>query len=53
VAAWMTLACGVSVFAVWIPAESFAVLVVFSLVSGGILGGECTTMPRDFRLRFL
>jgi nitrate/nitrite transporter NarK len=53
VAAWMTLACSVSVFAVWIPAESFAVLVVFSLVSGGILGGECTTMPREFRLRFL
>ena len=53
VAAWMTLASGVSVFAVWIPAESFAVLVVFSLVSGGILGGECTTMPREFRLRFL
>jgi MFS family permease len=42
VAACITLACGVSVFAIWIPATSYAVLVFFSLVSGAILGGGWT-----------
>jgi MFS family permease len=41
VAAWITLGCAVSVFAIWIPATSYGVLVFFSLVSGAILGGEC------------
>jgi MFS family permease len=42
VAAWITLGCAVAVFAIWIPATSFGVLVFFSLVSGAILGGECS-----------
>lgn len=38
VAGCITLACAVVVFAVWMPARSYAVLVFFSLVSGAILG---------------
>lgn len=38
VAAFITLGCAVSVFAIWIPATSYGVLVFFSLVSGAILG---------------
>jgi MFS family permease len=48
VAACITLACGVSVFAIWIPATSYAVLVFFSLVSGAILGGECIRISKIF-----
>lgn len=40
VAGFITLSCAVSVFAIWIPATSYGVLVFFSLVSGAILGGE-------------
>lgn len=40
VAACITLACAVSVFAIWIPATTYGVLVFFSLVSGAILGGK-------------
>jgi MFS family permease len=40
VAAYITLACAISVFAIWIPATSYGVLIFFSLVSGAILGGE-------------
>jgi len=42
VAACITLACAASVFAIWIPATSYGVLIFFSLVSGAILGGKCT-----------
>lgn len=38
VAAGITLGCSVSVFAVWVPATGFGVLVFFALVSGAILG---------------
>lgn len=40
VAAWITLGCGGAVFGIWIPADSFAVLVGFALIAGAILGGE-------------
>ncbi|GAB7324689.1 hypothetical protein MBLNU13_g08558t1 [Cladosporium sp. NU13] len=40
VAAYITLACAISVFAIWIPATSYGVLIFFSLVSGAILGGK-------------
>lgn len=38
VAAVLTLACAILVFAVWIPATSYGVLIVFALFSGAILG---------------
>lgn len=38
VAATTTFACAVSVFAIWIPATSYGVLIFFALVSGAILG---------------
>lgn len=38
VAGLITLGCAVAVFAIWIPATEFGVLVFFSLVSGAILG---------------
>ncbi|KAF2724223.1 MFS transporter, MCP family, solute carrier family 16, member 6 [Polychaeton citri CBS 116435] len=37
-AAVLTLTCGLSVFAIWVPANSFDVLIFFSLLSGAILG---------------
>lgn len=37
-AAVLTLACAVSVFAIWIPANSFGVLIFFAIVAGAILG---------------
>lgn len=38
VAAVLTLGCGLSVFAIWIPANHYGVLIFFSLLAGGILG---------------
>ena len=38
VAGLLTFVCGVSCFAIWIPARSFAVLTLFSIFSGAILG---------------
>lgn len=38
VAAILTFACGTICFAIWIPARSFGVTVLFALVSGAILG---------------
>jgi MFS family permease len=38
VAALLTLACAISVFAIWIPADSYGVLIFFALLSGAILG---------------
>lgn len=38
VAALLTLTCGVSCFAIWIPARSFGPTVLFSIISGAILG---------------
>ncbi|TKA41464.1 hypothetical protein B0A49_13566, partial [Cryomyces minteri] len=37
-AAWLTLACGLSIFCIWIPSVTYGPLVFFSLVSGAILG---------------
>ncbi|OQN99786.1 hypothetical protein B0A48_14556 [Cryoendolithus antarcticus] len=34
----LTFGCGVSVIALWIPASSYALLMVFAFVSGAILG---------------
>ena len=36
--ALLTLCCGLSCFAIWLPANSFAVTVLFALISGAILG---------------
>lgn len=38
VAGVLTLVCGLSCFAFWIPAQSYALLVFFTLLSGAILG---------------
>ena len=38
VAGLLTFVCGVICFAIWIPAKSFAVLTLFSIISGAILG---------------
>lgn len=38
VASGLTLFCGVCCMAIWIPATSFAVTVVFGIISGAILG---------------
>lgn len=38
VAAVLTLACGITCFAIWIPAGSLGVTVLFALLSGAILG---------------
>ena len=38
VPALLTLMCGVACFAIWIPAISFGVTVLFALISGAILG---------------
>jgi MFS family permease len=48
VAAYITLACAISVFAIWIPATGYGVLIFFSLVSGAILGGKrCQSLPKS------
>ncbi|KAF9887516.1 hypothetical protein FE257_010094 [Aspergillus nanangensis] len=38
VAGIVTLVCGLSCFAIWLPAESYGVLLLFSIISGGMLG---------------
>lgn len=38
VAATLTLANGIVIFAIWVPATSFGVLIFFSLISGAIIG---------------
>jgi MFS family permease len=38
VAGCTTLACSICVWALWVPAESYALLVVFAMLVGGILG---------------
>ncbi|KAI9801958.1 MAG: hypothetical protein M1825_003013 [Sarcosagium campestre] len=38
VAGLLTLACGIACFAIWLPASSFAVTILFALISGAILG---------------
>ena len=38
VPAFLTLMCGISCFAIWLPANSFGVTVLFALISGAILG---------------
>jgi MFS family permease len=38
VAGWTTFACSVCVWVFWVPATSYALLVVFAVVVGGILG---------------
>ena len=38
VAGGLTLLCGLSCFAIWIPASTFGVTVLFALLSGAILG---------------
>ncbi|KFZ18426.1 hypothetical protein V502_04102, partial [Pseudogymnoascus sp. VKM F-4520 (FW-2644)] len=39
-----TLGCGVLCFALWIPAESYALLLVFALLGGGVAGTLWTTV---------
>ncbi|KAF2109823.1 major facilitator superfamily protein [Lophiotrema nucula] len=34
----VTLTCAITVFAIWIPCNSYGVLVLFALINGGILG---------------
>lgn len=38
VAAALTLTCGILVFAIWIPANSYGVLILFSIPAGALLG---------------
>jgi nitrate/nitrite transporter NarK len=38
IAGLLTCACGISCFAIWIPATSYGVLVLFAFVSGAIFG---------------
>jgi len=38
VAGFTTLACAITVFAIWLPATSFGILLFFALINGGILG---------------
>ncbi|MCJ1367174.1 hypothetical protein MMC16_006306 [Acarospora aff. strigata] len=38
VAGLLTLFCGVTCFAIWIPATSYGILVFFAILNGGILG---------------
>ena len=38
VAASLTLTCAISVFAIWIPANSYGVLIFFAILAGAILG---------------
>jgi MFS family permease len=38
VASGLTFLCGLSCFALWVPATSYALIIVFALVSGAILG---------------
>lgn len=38
IAGFLTCACGISCFAIWIPATSYGVLLLFDFVSGAILG---------------
>ena len=38
VATILTFSCGIACFAIWIPATSFGVTVLFALISGAILG---------------
>jgi len=52
IAGLSTLICGISVFAVWLPATSYGVTVFFSLVSGAILGVFWMVCIR-YRDRFL
>lgn len=37
-AGFITLSCALSVFAIWVPATSYGVTVVFAIVNGAILG---------------
>ncbi|OBT84632.1 hypothetical protein VE02_05476 [Pseudogymnoascus sp. 03VT05] len=39
-----TLGCGILCFALWIPAESYALLLVFALLGGGVAGTLWTTV---------
>lgn len=38
VAGLLTLFCGITCFAIWIPAASYGVIVFFAILNGGILG---------------
>ena len=38
VAGWATLTCSVTVWALWIPANSYALTVVFAIITGGVVG---------------
>ncbi|KAF2101861.1 major facilitator superfamily protein [Rhizodiscina lignyota] len=38
VAAWSTFICGVSIFALWLPATGFALTIVFAIISGAFIG---------------
>lgn len=38
VAGLLTLFCGITCFAIWIPAASYGVIVFFAILIGGILG---------------
>ena len=55
VAGLLTFVCGVICFAIWIPAESFLVLSLFSITSGAILGVFWAVSPlgHSFHVRGL
>ncbi|KAJ5201723.1 major facilitator superfamily domain-containing protein [Penicillium cinerascens] len=44
VAGLLTCACGISCFAIWLPATSYGVLVLFAFVSGAIFGSFWVTI---------
>ena len=49
VAGILTFLCGVSCFAIWLPATSYGVTVLFALISGAILGVYWVVCPPRFR----
>ena len=44
VAATLTLSCGIGVFAIWVPANSYGILMFYAILSGAILGVYWTTV---------
>jgi len=38
VAATLTLSCGIAIFAIWVPANNYGVLIFYAILSGAMLG---------------
>lgn len=45
ISAWTTLLTGIFIFAIWIPANSYAVTIVFAFAVGGIFGVFWPAVP--------